>query len=65
MQKEIKVMNLTDTGLDETEVGEIGSWLSIERMYIPLGEKNTEFLKGTPNEIAAKIIEILRSKGLI
>ncbi|MBS7607967.1 MAG: electron transfer flavoprotein subunit beta/FixA family protein [Candidatus Bathyarchaeia archaeon] len=65
MQKEIKVMGLADIGLGENEVGEAGSWLTIERLYVPPVEKQAEFLTGSPDEIASKIVEILKSKGLI
>ena len=65
MQKEIKVMTLADTGLAENEVGPAGSWTTIEKMYVPPVEKQAEFLKGTPEEVAAKLSEILKSKGLI
>lgn len=65
MQKEVKVMTLTDTGLTENEVGSAGSWITIEKMYVPPVEKQAEFLKGSPDEIAAKITAVLKSKGLI
>jgi electron transfer flavoprotein beta subunit len=65
MQKEIKVMTLADTGLTENDVGTAGSWTRIEKLYVPPVEKQAEFLKGTPDEIAAKVTEILKSRGLI
>lgn len=65
MQKEIKVLGLADLGLGESEVGEAGSWLKIEKMYVPPVEKQAEFLKGSPDEVAAKIAEIIKAKGLI
>ncbi|MEM3463826.1 MAG: electron transfer flavoprotein subunit beta/FixA family protein [Candidatus Bathyarchaeia archaeon] len=65
MQKEVKVMSLADTGLRETEVGEAGSLLRIEKLYVPPVEKQAEFIKGNPDEVAAKIVEILKSRGLI
>jgi electron transfer flavoprotein beta subunit len=65
MQKEIKLMSLTDTGLTENDVGTLGSWIRPEKLYIPPVEKQAEFLKGTPDEVAAKITEILKSRGLI
>ncbi len=65
MQKEIKVMNLADIGLTENDVGTAGSWLKTEKLYVPPVEKQAEFLKGGPEEVATKIAEILRSKGLI
>lgn len=65
MQKEIKLMTLADTGLTESDVGSSGSWTKIERMYVPPVEKQAEFLKGSPEEVAAKVTEILKAKGLI
>lgn len=65
MQKEIKVMTLADTGLTEADVGEAGSWTKIERLYVPPVEKQAEFLKGSPDEVATKIAEIIKSRGLI
>jgi electron transfer flavoprotein beta subunit len=65
MQKEIKLMTLADTGLTEGEVGPTGSWSRIERMYVPPVEKQAEFLKGGPEEVATRIADILKSKGLI
>jgi len=65
MQKEIKVMTLADTGLTENDVGTAGSWITVDKLYVPPVEKQAEFLKGTPDEIAAKIAEILKGRGLI
>ncbi len=65
MQKEIKVMSLGDTGLTENDVGPAGSWIKVEKMYLPSVEKQAEFLEGTSSEIATKITEILKSRGLI
>jgi electron transfer flavoprotein beta subunit len=65
MQKEIKVLSLAEIGLDESEVGELGSWIRIDRIYVPPAEKQANFLKGTPDEVAAKIAEVLKAKGLI
>lgn len=65
MQKEIKLMTLSDTGLTENDVGTAGSWVRIDKMYVPPVEKQAEFIKGSPDEIAARITDVLRSKGLI
>jgi electron transfer flavoprotein alpha/beta subunit len=65
MQKEIKLMTLADTGLTENDVGLAGSWIRPEKLYVPPVEKQAEFLKGTPDEIAARITEILKSRGLV
>ncbi|MEM0314223.1 MAG: electron transfer flavoprotein subunit beta, partial [Candidatus Bathyarchaeia archaeon] len=64
-QKEIKTMGLTDIGLSENDVGETGSWLRIEKLYVPLMEKKTQLIGGSPDEVANKIVEILRMRGLI
>jgi len=65
MQKEIKLVGLSATELSENEVGEAGSWIKVEKMYVPPVEKQAEFLKGSPDEIASKIAEILRTKGVL
>jgi electron transfer flavoprotein beta subunit len=65
MQKEIKVLGLADIGLSENDVGEAGSWLVLEKLYVPPVEKQATFLTGSPDEVAAKIVEILKSRGLI
>lgn len=65
MQKEIKVMTLADTGLSEADVGEAGSWIKIDKLYVPPVEKQAEFLKGTPDEVATKIAEIIKARGII
>jgi len=65
MKKEIKVLSLADIGLSENEVGEAGSWIRIEKMYIPPVEKQAEFVKGSPDEVAAKIAELLKARGLV
>ncbi len=65
MRKEIKVLGLVDIDLSENDVGEAGSWIVIEKMFVPPVEKQTEFIKGTPEEVAAKIAEIIKSRGLM
>jgi electron transfer flavoprotein beta subunit len=65
MKKEVKVLGLAEVGLDESEVGEAGSWIRTEEMYVPPVEKQAEFLKGSPEEIAGKLAVILKAKGLV
>ena len=65
MKKEIKVLGLADIGLSENEVGEAGSWIKIEKMYIPPVEKQAEIIKGSPDEVASKLAEIIKSRGLM
>ncbi|MDH5374484.1 MAG: electron transfer flavoprotein subunit beta/FixA family protein [Candidatus Bathyarchaeota archaeon] len=65
MKKEIKVLGLADIGLSESEVGETGSWIKVEKIFVPPAEKQAEFIKGSPEEVTTKIAEILKSRGLI
>jgi electron transfer flavoprotein beta subunit len=65
MKKEIKVLNLDDIDLEESDVGEPGSWIKVEKLFIPPVEKEAEYLRGTPEGIAEKITELLKSRGLI
>jgi electron transfer flavoprotein beta subunit len=37
----------------------------VERIYVPHKAKKTEFLKGTPKEIAAKLIEKLKHEARV
>jgi len=64
-QKELKVLNLADLGLKAEEVGESGSWITIEKMLIPPVEKEAEILSGGLDEISKKIVETLKTRGLI
>ena len=34
----------------------------IERLYVPQKTKNTEFLEGSPGEVAKKLVEKLRNE---
>jgi electron transfer flavoprotein alpha/beta subunit len=65
MQKEIKVLGSVDLGLSENEIGEAGSWLKIGKLYVPPVGKQAEFLKGNPDEVATRIAEIIKAKGLM
>ncbi len=63
--KEIRVLGLNDLNLNENDVGESGSWIITEKMFIPPAEKEAEILKGSPEEITSKVAEILKARGLI
>jgi electron transfer flavoprotein beta subunit len=65
MKKEITILSLTDIDLNENDVGGAGSWIKIEKMYVPPVEKHAEMVKGNPDEVATAISEILKSRGLI
>lgn len=63
--KEIKVLGLEETGLSKEEVGESGSWLKIEEIYIPPPKKQAVILEGGPSDTASQLTEILKSRGLV
>ena len=37
----------------------------IERLYIPVKQKNTEMLEGPPAEVAKKLVEYLRNTARV
>jgi electron transfer flavoprotein beta subunit len=64
-KKEIIVMGLGDLGLMMDDVGEAGSWMKVQRVYSPPVEKEPEILSGSPEEVAGRLVEAFRSRGLI
>ncbi|MFB0557595.1 MAG: electron transfer flavoprotein subunit beta [Candidatus Bathyarchaeia archaeon] len=64
-KKEIKVLGLSDVGLTREEAGEPGSWMKIERLYMPPVEKEPLMLSGRPEDVATKLVEVFRAKGLV
>jgi len=64
-KKPLEVLGLADIGMSPEEVGPAGSWLEVEELFLPPAERVAEIIPGSPAEEAAKLIEILRSRGLI
>jgi len=64
-KKEVTVMGLDDLGLSGDDVGEAGSWMKVRRVYAPSVEKEPEILAGSPDEVAGRLVEVFRSRGLI
>ena len=62
-QKETKALNLEQIGLKREEVGELGSKTKLERVFLPPPGKEAEFLKGNPQEVAIKLVDILKREG--
>lgn len=62
-KKEIKVWGLSDLGLKEEEVGLKGSDIELKRLFLPPVGEGAQMLEGKPEEIAAKVFEILKDKG--
>ena len=63
-QREIKVLGLKDLDLKEDEVGEAGSWTRIVEMSVPPPTKAVQILKGGPEEVSGRIVEILKERGV-
>lgn len=64
-KKELKVVNLDDLGLSADEVGEAGSKVCLNKLYIPEIVSKAEIIEGEPDEKAAKLASILLKGGLI
>jgi len=62
-RQEIKLVNLAEIGLNPGELGEAGSKVKVERLFIPPSIKATEILAGTPEEKAEKLAVIIKEKG--
>ena len=64
-EKEVETLGSTDLGLTRKEVGEEGSWLKVEKMYALPAEKEAVIISGSPEDMAAKIIEVLKTQWVI
>lgn len=64
-KKEIKVLGLAELGLSKEEVGEPGSPTRLERLFIPEVTKKVEVLTGDPSEVASKLANVLKEKGVL
>jgi len=64
-KKPLEVLGIEDIGLNPDDVGPSGSWIEVEEMYVPPAEKVAEILTGSPAEEASKLLEVLKSRGLI
>ena len=65
MKQEIKVLGLVDLQLDEHNVGEAGSGIRIEELFVPSAEKMAQMLDGSLDEVTDKLISILKERRLI
>jgi len=61
--KEIPVLGCGDVGLSPGEVGENANLLKVVSLSAPPAGKEAEMLKGTPAEIAQKILDIMKERG--
>lgn len=60
---EIPMLDLGGIGLDESCVGSNGSRIHIEQVYLPPEGEGAEIIKGSADEAAARLAEILKEKG--
>lgn len=60
---EIPVIGLEQIGLDKSEVGLTGSRIQIETVSLPPEGEGAEIIKGSPEEAATRLAEILKEKG--
>lgn len=60
---EIPMVDLSQLGLEESQVGVAGSRIEIEEVSLPPEGEGAEIIGGGPEEAAAKLAEILKEKG--
>lgn len=60
---EIPTVTVQDIGMDTGAIGAAGSRTKIENVSLPSEGEGAEIIKGSPEEVAAKLVEILREKG--
>jgi len=60
---EIPVVDLGGVGLEEGQVGSEGARMQIEKVFLPPEGEGAEIIKGSAEEAAAKLAEILKEKG--
>ncbi len=65
MRKPIKTMNLEELGLDLREITDKSSWIEVKEFFEPPAGERAEIIEGSPEEVASKIIEILKSRGIL
>lgn len=60
---EIPIVDLDGIGLDAGQVGADGARTVIDKVSLPPEGEGAEILKGSPEDVAAKLAEILKEKG--
>jgi len=62
-KKEIKTFGTADLNLKPEEVGASGSDLRLEKIFLPPVGEGAAMLEGKPEDIAAKVFDIVKEKG--
>jgi electron transfer flavoprotein beta subunit len=60
--KQAKTKPLRKVALAEVQSVVSGNLQKIEKLYVPQKSKNTEFLEGSPVEVAKKLVEKLKNE---
>ena len=61
--KEIRELMVKDLELTEDEVGQKGSQIHLEKVFLPPVEKEAEIIQGDPSQISERLLEIIKEKG--
>jgi electron transfer flavoprotein beta subunit len=64
-KKEIDLSGLEALGLEEDAVGEAGSKIRLEKLFLPPVGERAQILTGTPQETSAQLLGLLKDKGVI
>ena len=64
-QKEISVLDLKAVNLAEDEVGEKGSWVIVDELFVPVRKKKGEILSGDLDQVVSKIVEVMKERGVL
>jgi electron transfer flavoprotein beta subunit len=62
-KKEIKTFGVSDLNLKTEEVGLSGSYIQLEKIFLPPVGEGAQMLEGKSEEIASKVFDILKEKG--
>lgn len=62
---EIPTIDIDELGLDENQVGLAGSRITVEKVFLPPEGEGAEIIKGSVEESAARLAEILKEKGVL
>lgn len=60
---EIPTLEMGDLGLEESAVGAAGSRIQVEEIFLPPEGEGAEILKGSADEVAERLAQILKEKG--
>ena len=64
-KKELKAWTAADLGLADNQVGRAGAMYDVKEVLIPERKSRVEFLTGTPDEAAVKLVEKLRKEAKV